>query len=134
VIARMVEIGRLWHKVSVMSEKQQTPSWLLISVLFSSVPLSPALSMTLHEAAWNLLRTDGGVGDIAGDLVSGKVKNLKREFVLGTLIGPGFEAEVDTDKGSGLVRFLLTRQGIEAMKEREALDARLRQTPPRYLN
>jgi len=116
-----------------MSEKQQTPSWLLISVLFSSVPLSPALSMTLHEAAWNLLRTDGGVGDIAGDLVSGKVKNLKREFVLGTLAGPGFEAEVDTDKGSGLVRFLLTRQGIEAMKAREAMDAQLRHAP-RYLN
>lgn len=109
--------------------QQQPPTWLLISVLFSSVPLSPALSMSLHEAAWELLRTDGGVGEVAGDLVSGKVKNLKRDFVLGTLAGPGFEAEVDTERGSGVVRFLLTRQGIEAMKLREA-----RPRTPRYLN
>jgi len=109
--------------------QQQPPTWLLISVLFSSVPLSPALSMSLHEAAWELLRTDGGVGEVAGDLVSGKVKNLKRDFVLGILAGPGFEAEVDTERGSGVVRFLLTRQGIEAMKLREA-----RPRTPRYLN
>ena len=114
-----------------MSDKQQqTPSWLLISVLFSSVPLSPALSMSLHEAAWHLLRTDGGVSEVAGDLVSGKVKNLKRDFVLGTLAGPGFEAEVDTERGSGIVRFLLTRQGIEAMRIREAR----RPQQPRWLN
>ncbi|WP_373048595.1 hypothetical protein [Vulgatibacter sp.] len=113
-----------------MSDESQTPSWLLISVLFSTVPLSAALSMTLHEAAWNLLRTDAGVGDVAGDLISGKVRNLKKDFVLGTLAGPGFEAEVDTERGSGLVRFLLTRQGIEAMEEREQQKA----WRPRYLN
>lgn len=113
-----------------MSDKQQTPSWLLISVLFSSVPLSSALSMTLHEAAWHLLETDGGVGEVAGDMVSGKVKNLKRDFVLGSLAGPGFEAEVDTERGSGVVRFLLTRQGIEAMKRQE----KKRPARPQYLN
>ncbi len=114
-----------------MSAEAQTPSWLLISVLFSSVPLSPALSMTLHEAAWHLYKTDGGVSDVAGDLVQGKVRNLKKDFLLGTLTGPGFEAEIDTAHGSGLVRFLLTRQGIEAMKDREQMPAQQR---PRYLN
>lgn len=99
-----------------MAEQQQTPSWLLLSVLFSSVPLSPALAMTLHQAALDLYRNDRAVGEVAGDLVSGKVRNLKKALVLGTLSGPGFEAEIDTARGSGIVRFLLTRQGLEAMQ------------------
>ena len=102
----------------------RTPSWLLISVLFSSVPLEPALAMTLHEAAWDLYRRGAGVCDVGGDMISGKVRNLNKELVLGTLAGPAFEAEVDTARGSGIVRFLLTRQGIEAMEQREKREKR----------
>jgi len=106
---------------------EQTPPWMLISVLFSSVPLSPALAMTLHQAAFDLHRKDAGGCEIGGDMVSGKVRNLRKDLVLGTLAGPAFEAEVDTERGSGMVRFLLTRQGIEAMAQRES------RRPPRQL-
>ena len=108
--------------------EQSTPYWLLISVLFSSQPLTPALAMCLHEAALDLYKKDGSVGQVAGDLISGKVRNLKKDAVLGTIAGPVFEAEIETERGSGTVRFLLTRQGLEMLD-------RAQQRPSReYLN
>jgi hypothetical protein len=32
---------------------EQIPYWILISVLFSSLPLTPALATRLHQAALN---------------------------------------------------------------------------------
>ena len=95
------------------------PYWLLISVLFSTVPLTEALALRLHNAALDLYRRDDGVARVQGDLVQGEVRNLKKDLLLGTLGGPGFEAHLDTERGAGVVRFLLTRQGIEMMAERE---------------
>ena len=71
--------------------------------------------MTLHQAALDLYRRDEGVGPVAGDVVSGRVVNLKKSLSLGSITGPAFEAEIDTARGSGKVRYLLTRQGLEAM-------------------
>lgn len=102
------------------------PYWLLISVLFSSQPLSPSLAMTLHQAAYALYRRNDSVGEVAGDLLSGKVRNLKKDVLLGTIGGPAFEAEIETEKGSGVVRFLLTREGLELMQRQEQR--------PKYLN
>jgi hypothetical protein len=96
------------------------PYWLLISVLFSSVPLSPALAHRLHRAALELYRRDEGVAKLQGELAMGEVRNLKRELLLGAIGGPGFEARLETERGAGVVRFLLTRQGIEALAEAEA--------------
>lgn len=113
-----------------MSEQESAgetpPYWLLISVLFSSQPLSPSLAMSLHQAAYDLYRKDGGVGEVIGDLARGKVRNLKKDVLLGTIAGPAFEAEIETERGSGVVRFLLTRQGLELMSKRERR--------PHYLN
>jgi hypothetical protein len=95
------------------------PYWLLISVLFSTVPLTEALAVRLHRAALDLYRRNRGVAKLQGDLAQGEVRNLKKDLLLGTLGGPGFEAHLDTERGSGVVRFLLTRQGIEMMAERE---------------
>ena len=109
------------------------PYWQLISILFSSQPLTPALALCLHQAAFELYRTDGNVGPVAGDLVSGKVRNLKKDVVLGSISGPAFEAEIETERGSGQVRFLLTRQGLEWMSQGDAP----RPPPPvkrQYLN
>jgi hypothetical protein len=89
-------------------------SWLLISVLFSTVSLTPALAATLHEAALELLRRDAGMTPVAGDVMQGRVVNLKREMLLGTIGGPAFEADLETARGAGKVRFLLTREGLEA--------------------
>jgi hypothetical protein len=104
---------------------ESIPYWLLISVLFSTVPLSEALAMRLHHAALDLYQRNDGVAKLQGELAQGEVRNLKKDLLLGTLGGPGFEANVDTERGSGVVRFLLTRQGIEMMAERETPRAAL---------
>ena len=93
--------------------EQTPPYWVLISVLASSLPLNPTLAMTLHQAALDLFRRDQAVGQVAGDMISGRVTNLKKDLLLGTISGPAFEAEIDTERGHGTVRFLLTRQGLE---------------------
>jgi hypothetical protein len=92
------------------------PYWTLISVLFSSQPLTPSLAMTLHQTAYALYEKGDAVGPVAGDLISGKVHNLRKDVNLGGIAGPAFEAEIDTERGSGVVRFLLTRQGLELMQ------------------
>lgn len=71
--------------------------------------------MTLHHAAFELYERDDARQDILGDMVSGHVRNLRKEVLLGTIGGPAFEAKIETEKGAGTVRFLLTRQGLEMM-------------------
>lgn len=101
------------------------PYWVLISVLFSSFPLTSAVAMTLHQAAYDLYQRDDTVTPVAGDMVSGKVRNLRKDFLLGTIGGPAFEAELETERGAGTVRFMLTRQGLELMSDKP---------PPSMLN
>jgi hypothetical protein len=113
--------------------QQDPPYWLLISVLFSSVPLTPALAMTLHQAAYGLYRSNGGATPVAGDLLQGRVTNLRKDMLLGTIGGPAFEAQIETERGKGEVRFLLTRQGLDLMDGREPALARA-PARPRYLN
>ena len=108
------------------------PYWVLISVLSSSQPLTPALAMTLHQAAYELYRGGGSVRAVAGDLLTGKVHNLRKDVQMGTLAGPAFEAEIETERGSGVVRFLLTRQGLELMQSQA--DAPPPPPRPQYLN
>jgi hypothetical protein len=108
----------------------------LISVLFSTFPLDASLAGTLHLAALDLYRRDQGSGPVAGDVVSGRVVNLKKSLALGAIAGPAFEAELDTARGSGKVRYLLTRQGLDLFGVGEPE----RRTPPQrgarreYLN
>jgi len=98
-----------------MATEAPPPGWTLISVLFSTFPLEQSLAATLHQAAVDLYRRDVGFGPVAGDVVSGRVVNLKRSLAVGTLSGPAFEAELETARGSGKVRYLLTRQGLDLM-------------------
>jgi hypothetical protein len=98
-----------------MSAEAPPPGWTLISVLFSTFPLEQSLAATLHQAALDLYRRDVGFGPVAGDVVSGRVVNLKQSLALGTLTGPAFEADLETARGSGKVRYMLTRQGLELM-------------------
>jgi hypothetical protein len=95
---------------------QPPPYWVLISVLFSSQPLSPSLAMTLHQAAYDLYRRGDSAQPVAGDLLTGTVRNLRKDVQMGAIAGPAFEAEIETERGSGVVRFLLTRQGLEMME------------------
>jgi hypothetical protein len=87
--------------------------WTLISVLFSSVPLDGAVAGLLHETALALYRGDGSVQQVAGDALSGRVVNLKKTLALGAISGPAFEATLETARGKGTVRYLLTAQGLE---------------------
>jgi len=91
----------------------EPPSWTLISVLLSTIPLEASLAATLHQAALDLYRRDAGMQQVAGELVNGRVVNLKKTLQLGAITGPAFEARLDTARGSGMVRYLLTRQGLE---------------------
>jgi len=97
---------------------EQIPYWILISVLFSSLPLTPALATRLHQAALDLYRKDETVAPIVGDLAQGEVRSLGKDLILGTVGGPAFEADLETERGHGVVRFLLTRQGLELTGER----------------
>lgn len=99
---------------------ESTPYWVLLSILFSSVPLTPSLAMALHQAAFELFQRGEASTEIAGDLVHGRVTNLKKHMVLGEIAGPAFEADLETERGKGRVRFLLTRQGLELMEARPA--------------
>ncbi|MBK9519876.1 MAG: hypothetical protein IPO09_21650 [Anaeromyxobacter sp.] len=94
---------------------QTPPGYTLISVLFSTFPLEQSLAATLHQAAVDLYQRDVGFGPVAGEVVSGRVVNLKKSLSLGSISGPAFEAELDTARGSGTVRYLLTRQGLDLM-------------------
>ena len=110
--------------------EQSPPYWVLISVLFSSQPLTPALAMTLHQAAYELYQRGEEARAVEGALLNGTVRNLRKDVQMGTLSGPAFEAEIQTERGAGVVRFLLTRQGLELLQQQpEAPPSR-----PRYLN
>jgi len=92
---------------------ESPPYWLLISVLFSSVRLSESLAMSLYQVARELHRGDLPVGEVMEEMAQGRVRNLRKVFSIGSITGPGFEAEIETERGKGLVRFLLTREGLE---------------------
>jgi hypothetical protein len=92
----------------------KAPYWQLLSILFSSFPMTPELAATLYEAAFDLHTKDAKQKKVAGDALSGTVRNLKKHALIGTIGGPTFEAEVETERGKGMVRFILTRQGLES--------------------
>jgi len=107
-------------------DDRKLPYWVLISILFTNLPLSPPLAERLHRLAYDLYRRDDGVVRLEeGELGQGEVRNLRKTVCLGTLTGPAFEALLDTPYGTGTVHFLLTQQGIELMTERETIPARL---------
>ena len=101
------------------------PYWRLIAVLASTLPLTPPLAMRLYRAAFELHRDEQEVHLIVGDLGQGEVRRLGRELVIGAITGPGFEAEVETDSGSGRVRFIVTREGLETGEERDEARRRM---------
>lgn len=107
-----------------MKDDESVPTWRLIAVLQSTLTLAPALALRLYRAAAALHSERRELEHLAGDLGTGKVSNLRRELVLGTFVGPGFLAELDTPDGKGLVRFLLTREGVELAGASETEPAR----------
>jgi hypothetical protein len=101
------------------------PYWALIAALSSSMPLTESLAMTLYQAGCDLYQGKPGAGMVGGDFVSGKVRSLQDYVVLGAFSGPAFEARIETERGPGLVRFLITREGLQWMEQRP---------PPQMLN
>jgi multidrug efflux pump subunit AcrB len=45
---------------------------------------------------------EGGTAELA----QGRVRNLRKVFAIGSITGPGFEADLETERGKGLVRSL----------------------------
>jgi hypothetical protein len=110
---------------------EQRPYWRLISVLFSAFPLTPALAMALYEAAARLHAEGGEKGDLSVQGLVGRVRNLKREVLLGSIGGAEFEADVESEERSGRVRFLVTREGLE---QSEAPLPQMPALPKRLMN
>jgi len=82
--------------------------------------------MSLYEVAFSLHRSGDGHGEVMQERLEGRVTNLHRSFALGSIAGPGFEADVEMPAGKGKVRFLLTREGLDLGKRRARLDSALR--------
>jgi hypothetical protein len=97
--------------------KERPPYWRLIAVLFSAFPLEPSLAMTLYQAACDCLRDEAPSREIGGDTMTARVRNLNTEAVLGGISGPAFEARVESEDGTGTVRFFLTREGAEGVEK-----------------
>ena len=74
--------------------------------------------MRLYHAAVDLHLRQAGRSPLHGDLATGEVRRLGRDLLLGSVGGPGFEAELDTPRGHGSVRFIVTRQGLDDAAER----------------
>jgi hypothetical protein len=106
------------------------PYWLLIAVLQSTVPLAEPLAMRLYHAARDLHERQAGKVKLSGDLATGELRRTGKDLLIGSIGGPGFEAELDTPQGSGLVRFLLTREGLGESDAADA-DQMPRPAPPR---
>jgi hypothetical protein len=104
---------------------------VLISVLFSTFPLEQGLALALHRVALELYRREATEGPVHHELAQGQVRNLNQDAAVGSITGPTFEATLETAQGAGLVRFILTRQGLELLEHQAALAA---PKPPRYLN
>src|SRR5215813_9521057 len=96
------------------------PYWALIAALFSSLPLTPSLAMTLYQAACDLYQNDEGSREVIGDFANGRVHNLRKHVLLGSYSGPAFEAHLETERGAGMVRFLITREGLERIEQPRA--------------
>jgi len=99
--------------------------------LFSSIPLTPALGMVLYEAALGLWRRGEAMTPVAGDLFHGQVRNLDKHMLLGTIGGPAFEADLDTERGRAKVRFLVTPEGLERAGPHERAGSQGGGTRPR---
>jgi hypothetical protein len=109
----------------------ERPAWQLISVLFSTQPLTPAVAMMLTEAAFTLRKDALGSMDVAGDFGSGRVRDLNQNALLGTIGGPVFEARLETDSGDATVRYILTDEAIEHHEAKRTRDRKIR---GEYLN
>lgn len=95
-------------------------AWRLISVLFSSSPLAPDLALSLYQVALELYRRGESRGEVLQERAEGRVRNLHKSFALGAIAGPGFEADIETERGKGLVRFLITREGLERVERKRS--------------
>ena len=97
---------------------ESPPYWALIAALFSSISLTEPLAMALYYAGCDLYQRNQEAGEVAGDLLSGKLRRLQEHAVLGNFSGPAYEARIDTERGAGLVRFLISREGLQWMERR----------------
>ena len=96
----------------------QTSSWFLIAVLASDIRLSEEASLSLYDAACEMLEAKQERGELRSQPVTGSIRNLGSDVLVGSLAGPMFEADVITSGTSGHVRFLVTRQGLALREEK----------------
>jgi hypothetical protein len=111
-----------------MSAEVPPPYWVLISVLFSSFPMEQGLALALHRVALDLYQRGQTTGAVDHQLAHGTITNMNHDAAIGSITGPTFEAELETERGQGQVRFILTRQGLDLLAHQES------SAKPKYLN
>ena len=72
-------------------------SWRLISVLFSSQPLSPGVVHRLARTAFDLYRSGESKRKLKETLCEGEVCDLGHDELLGSISGRAFEAHLETE-------------------------------------
>ena len=107
------------------TDSQRTPYWRLLAILGSTLRIEPALAYWLYDAALELHDSGGDKARLDGKLAEGELRRLEHHVLLGTLRGPGFEATLDTAEGRAMVRFLVTREGLEDHRRKTELASKL---------
>ena len=112
--------------ISTMSA-DPAPSWTLISVLFSSIPSHRRSRRRCTRRRSTCTGATIPLGRVAGDLVNGRIVNLRRTLQLGAITRPRVRGQA-RHRARWSVRYLLTRQGLELLG--------ISREPPRggYLN
>ena len=103
-----------------MASRREDRAWRLIAVLQSTAALSPAVALKLYETAVALHVERRESEPVAGDEGVGTVRALGRELLLGTIAGPGFEAQLDTPTGRCEVSYIVTKVGLAHAAEEVA--------------
>lgn len=112
-----------------MATRREDDAWRLIAVLRSTGALHPKLALRLYETAVALHADRKESAPFSGDEGVGTVRAVGRELLLGSIAGPGFEAQVDAPTGRCDVSYIVTKEGLDHADEERA---RLREESLRW--
>ena len=90
------------------------PLWRLIAVLASTIPLERAVALWLYQTAVEMRALGQKSVPLAGDLGDGRLTDMRQEALIGSIGGPAFEAILETNRGKGHIKFIVTKEGLEA--------------------
>lgn len=103
-----------------MATRREDEAWRLIAVLKSTAALHPKLALRLYETAVALHADRKESANVAGEEGVGTVRAVGRDLLLGSIAGPGFEAQIDAPSGRCEVSYIVTKEGLAHADEERA--------------